>query len=267
MVLDHSHQAVVLADRRGGIQLLNAEGAELARRMTGRAPKPGQSLFDLAEDLAATLRPAFERALAGESIEVERELVLGSEEWRWYSFHLHGIPGGAKKARYVLIWARDITDRRRSEILQQAAESRQKESEELYRLLAENSSDMISRLTPEGMYSYVSPSCTTLLGWLPEELLGRSAYDLYHPDDLEAIRRSHATVKERPVTSTATYRVRRKDGSYTWFETSNKEIVGPEGLREIIANSRDVSARREVEEERDRIFTYSVDLLDRKSVV
>ncbi|RPH55210.1 PAS domain S-box protein, partial [bacterium] len=131
----------------------------------------------------------------------------------------------------------------------------------LYRLLAEHSTDMISRHGPDGVYTYVSPSSLSLLGWRPEELAGRPAHDFYHPDDLQRMRQSHETLAERPADSTVTYRFRRKDGSYTWLETTSKEIQGPFGSPEIIANSRDVSSRKSVEEERDRLFTYSVDLL------
>jgi PAS domain-containing protein len=55
------------------------------------------------------------------------------------------------------------------------------ESAELYRLLAEHSTDMISKHTPEGFYTYASPACRSLLGYDPEELVGRDAYEFFHP--------------------------------------------------------------------------------------
>ena len=56
--------------------------------------------------------------------------------------------------------------------------------EAAYRLLAENNSDVISRHDPDGVYRYVSPSARQVLGYEPSALIGRSAYDLIHPDDL-----------------------------------------------------------------------------------
>ena len=88
-----------------------------------------------------------------------------------------------------------------------------RESEELYRLLAENSTEVISRHTPEGVYTYVSPACRSLLGYEPEELVGRSAHELFHPEDLEQLSGTHLAMLERPDVYTVGNRIRRKDGS------------------------------------------------------
>ncbi len=77
----------------------------------------------------------------------------------------------------------DITDRREGE-------QQLRRSEERYRVLAENSTDMISKHTPDGVYLYVSPACRALLGYDPEELIGRSGYEFFHPEDLCAHRAS-----------------------------------------------------------------------------
>ena len=120
-----------------------------------------------------------------------------------------------------------------------------RESEELYRLLAENSTDMISKHSPEGVYTYASPACRSLLGYEPEELVGRSAYEFFHPDDLEAIRQTHSAILQRPDVYTVSYRIRRKDGSYTRFETTSRTVRDPrtDEVSEIIANSRDITER------------------------
>jgi diguanylate cyclase (GGDEF)-like protein/PAS domain S-box-containing protein len=138
--------------------------------------------------------------------------------------------------------AADVTEARRA---QQALET----SESEYRLLAEHSTDMISRHTPEGVYLYVSPACRRLLGYEPEDLLGRSAYELFHPDDVSTVQVSHDGVLSQPDISTTTYRIRRSDGSYTWFETTSTAIRDPGSgeVRALIAASRDVSVRKMVE--------------------
>ncbi len=131
------------------------------------------------------------------------------------------------------------------------AEGTLRESEELYRLLAEHSSDMISKHTPEGVYTYASPACRCLLGYEPEELVGRDAYEYFHPDDLEQIRRTHSTILEHPDTYTVGYRIRRRDGSYIWFETTSRTVRDPNTnqVQEIIAVSRDITGRKEAEEQ------------------
>jgi PAS domain S-box-containing protein len=125
-----------------------------------------------------------------------------------------------------------------------------RESEERYRLLAQHSTDMISRHALDGRYLYASPACRSLLGYEPEELVGRDAYDLFHPDDVDAIVLSHRTILEKPVDFRVEYRIRRKDGEYIWFETISKTIRDPGTgeLRDIIGVSRDITERKRAEE-------------------
>lgn len=106
----------------------------------------------------------------------------------------------------------------------QQAESKLRESEQRFRLLAENSTDIISRHTPEGIYLYASPSCHQLLGYTPEDLIGHLAYEFFHPDDVAQIKKSHAAILDSPTTYTVDYRMRCQDSSYIWFETISRTI-------------------------------------------
>ncbi|NJS08953.1 MAG: response regulator [Microcoleus sp. CSU_2_2] len=125
------------------------------------------------------------------------------------------------------------------------------ESEDRYRLMAENSTDMISRHNPKGLFIYVSPACHALLGYQPSELIGRVPNDYFHPDDLENIAKAHSKVMALPITYTVSYRIRRKDGKYIWFETTSRTIRNPVsgGVQEIIGISRDISVRKQTEQE------------------
>src|SRR5690606_30474046 len=102
-----------------------------------------------------------------------------------------------------------------------------------YRVLAEHATDLISRHTPAGVYLYASPACRTLLGYEPEELVGRCVYELYHPEDLAAMRESHASIGEPLRVGNASYRIRRQDGQYIWFETLAKCVASAQGGEEI----------------------------------
>ncbi len=138
--------------------------------------------------------------------------------------------------------ARDIRDRKE-------AEAALRKSEEDFRLLAENSTDMISRHTPDGIYIYVSPACYALLGYHPHEMLGQSVYELLHPDDLNNMTSNHAMVLQQPDTATVTYRIRKKSGEYTWFETTSHQVRNLETneIQEIQTASRDITERKEAE--------------------
>jgi PAS domain S-box-containing protein len=125
------------------------------------------------------------------------------------------------------------------------------EGAELYRLLAENSTDLISKHTSEGVYTYASPACRSLLGYEPEDLVGHSAYEFVHPDDLERTRTTHPLIPRHPAPSTVSYRIRRKDGSYVWFETTTRRVRQPrtDDVIETTAVSRDITDRKRVEAE------------------
>ena len=145
----------------------------------------------------------------------------------------------------VFVAARDVTHAR-------LAEESLRESERAYRLLAENSSDMISLHDPTtGNYLYASPACRALFGYEPEELVGRSPYDLIHPDDIPEVHRVHTLMLGQEGHYTITFRGRRKDGGFVWCETSTHAVRDPAGgdVVEIHCSSRDVSARRKAEEE------------------
>lgn len=125
------------------------------------------------------------------------------------------------------------------------------ESENRYRLMAENSTDMISRHNPEGVFVYVSPACHALLGYEPSELIGSLPKDYFHPEDVEDIAKAHSKVMALPITYTVSYRVRRQDGQYIWLETTSRTIrdkVSGE-VQEIIGISRDISLRKQTEQE------------------
>lgn len=138
---------------------------------------------------------------------------------------------------------RDITQ------LKNAEEARRK-SDELYRLIAENSTDLITRHLPDGTYLYVSPAIRRLAGFEPEELLGHTVYEYLHPDDIEGLRQSSFRALAGAQNVVAAFRRRRKNGSYYWAETVGTVLRDPNTgeVNDIICVTRDVTARVEAEQ-------------------
>ncbi|SMO40704.1 PAS domain S-box protein [Gracilimonas mengyeensis] len=124
-----------------------------------------------------------------------------------------------------------------------------RESREHFQLVAENTSDMIALHKPDGTYEYVSPSVNKILGYAPEELLGTSPYELFHPDDLERIQsESHQKALEKNPTKSFEYRIRDKQGSYLWFDTSTEIITNDEGeIVHLQTTSRNITPRKNIE--------------------
>lgn len=122
--------------------------------------------------------------------------------------------------------------------------------------MAEQSTDMISRHTPgDWRFIYASPAVTHLLGYSVEEIIGMSAYQLYHPDDVEDFKRRSPSVSYERGLYTHTYRFRCRDGHYTWLESTSRSIRDPDSdeLLEILVVSRDVSRRVEAEQASRRL--------------
>jgi len=132
-------------------------------------------------------------------------------------------------------------------IKQRRVQEALRESREHYRLLAENSTDMIARQTPKAVYLYVSPACHSLLGYEIEEMVGKAEVDFAHPADVALIEEANRHPDDRQPVAKYTYRARRKDGSYIWLETTSRRVYDPQtgAPLEIITVSRNVTEREE----------------------
>ncbi|MGB3405260.1 MAG: response regulator [Microcoleaceae cyanobacterium] len=129
--------------------------------------------------------------------------------------------------------------------------SQGKESEQRYRLMAENATDLITRHSPTGLILYASPACRLLLGYEPEEMIGTRPNRYLHPDDIDALTKAHSFVLTQNVVYTVTYRIRHRNGDYLWFETTSSGICDQHSgiTQEILGVSRDITDRKQREQD------------------
>src|SRR5205085_10619614 len=122
-------------------------------------------------------------------------------------------------------------------------------SEELYRLITENTSDMISVLDLEGNFIYASPSFRKVLGYDPEDLVGSNSFSLIHPDDKPAIASAFQEALFNKEGSIAEYRYKHRSGEWRTLEAVGSWIFNERGSpqRGVIA-SRDITERKRAEE-------------------
>lgn len=140
----------------------------------------------------------------------------------------------------------DVTEERR-----RAAQLR--ESEIRYRLLAENSTDVIAIYDSGGVFSFISPAIQNILGYSPEELIGRSGAEFVHPEDVRGLIGAFGSdasgdLGELPKT-TIQYRAIRKDGEVVWLEAHPRAILDPltGALVEFQDTVRDITQRKLIE--------------------
>jgi PAS domain S-box-containing protein len=119
-----------------------------------------------------------------------------------------------------------------------------------YRLLADNSIDIVIGTDADGAKRYVSPAVRDALGYEPAELIGTNNQDLLHPDDRDAHRKIVAAVESGEASGTSVIRMRRKDGRYIWYEAVVRLVAGATTGEPIvrIASLRNIDERKAVED-------------------
>ncbi len=115
-------------------------------------------------------------------------------------------------------------------------------SEESYRLLAENSTDMIARLDLQGVFHFASPSCRDLFGRRSEELIGLTLADVFD-EPASSVARDLTQLQALGAMVTRVLRGRRADGGELWVEATLKHTIGRRGEQEILLNARNVTQR------------------------
>ncbi|MCU1300498.1 MAG: hypothetical protein JWQ87_782 [Candidatus Sulfotelmatobacter sp.] len=123
------------------------------------------------------------------------------------------------------------------------------EREQLFQLITENAADMIAVIDPNGQRLYNSPAYQKILGYGPEDLAATSSMDQVHPDDRARVMEASAKASSTGRGERLEYRVRHKDGSWRFLESTASAIQSPEGetLGLVIVN-RDITQRKRAEE-------------------
>jgi diguanylate cyclase (GGDEF)-like protein/PAS domain S-box-containing protein len=123
------------------------------------------------------------------------------------------------------------------------------EREQLFQLIAENAADMIAVIDRNGQRLYNSPASQKILGYGPEELAATSSNDKIHPDDRARVLEASAKASDTGRGERLEYRIRHKDGSWRFLESTASAIQSVEGetIGLVIVN-RDITERKRAEE-------------------
>ena len=138
---------------------------------------------------------------------------------------------------------------RAEELQRQQAEAALRASEERFRALVENSSDALLLLDAEGRVTYMTLSSQHHLGWKPEEVVGRTVFNVLHPEDRETMTARMSEALQNPsVPVTAEIRFRHGDGSDRTMEVVGVNRLSDPSIRAIVLKARDITDRRRLEE-------------------
>ena len=152
------------------------------------------------------------------------------------------------------LWSTDGTLRGFAKIVRDLSERKRWEdavarSERRFRALIEQSADAIVLNDAQGTITEASPALTRLLGYRRDEIVGRFAGDLIHPDDLERIAALFADCLQHdcPV-GPAEYRIQHKDGSWRWVEGTATNLLADPAVQAVVINVHDVTERKQAAE-------------------
>jgi len=125
-------------------------------------------------------------------------------------------------------------------------------SEKKYRIIVENTSDVIMLNNSDGIITYVSPSCERLFGYKADELVGKAPWKLniMHPDDVRRVAMYHREAMEGSCEKPVEYRIITKNGETKWVSHLMSVVRDEKGRTVMIISSyRDVTTRKEIEQQ------------------
>jgi diguanylate cyclase (GGDEF)-like protein/PAS domain S-box-containing protein len=207
----------------------------------------GKSLLEFVppKDRTAVLERLRRVCEFGREAESENQVIMSDGRARWFAWTNRGVTNAEGRVVAIHSVGRDVEAR-------VVAEQRLKESEARYRLLAEQSRDMVIELDLDFVRRYVSPACRELFGYEPEDLIGDKSGSMSHPDDAEDLRQILQSLRDGRVDRHEfVCRRRHRDGRWIWVDTRYRTLKDPRtgAPAGIIATVRDVSARKLIEDQ------------------
>jgi PAS domain S-box-containing protein len=139
-------------------------------------------------------------------------------------------------------------------------------SEEKFRFIAENTTDLICQHTKEGIFTYVSSSAKEIIGYNPNELVGRNPFDYINPDEILKITEEYRKSIEKKIDPVLTFRFKKNNNNYIWLETTSKLIVDDNNkILGFQTSSRDITERMKIAEDMKTALQKERELSDLKS--
>ena len=237
ILLESIDDSVYVLDREWRHVVVN----EAATRFTHvpREKLLGNKLTDLFPGVEKTaFFEVFRRVMEARKPEtVSAPYVFEDGRKGYYEVHVYPVPEG------ILCISSDVTERKRMEMAL-------KQSEERFRTVSESLSEWVWEVDAEGKYVYSSSSVKRILGYEPEEILGKRFYDLCHPEDREQMKKLvfEAFAGKQPFRDFVSRNV-RKDGLTVWLSTSGAPMLDDQGtLLGYRGAARDVTEHRLMEQ-------------------
>jgi len=241
--LESSPDAIILTDLAGSVIDCNQAALEMygfskREEVIGKAGFQFISARDY-EKATESMKTILEKGYARNI-----EYTLSSKDGKEFLADVSAsvIRDASGEPKHLVAITRDITQRKR-------IEEALKESEEKHRLLFENVNDVIFAYDPEFTVLSVSPSVEKILGYKPEEIVGKKFQELnlLMPESLEAAMNNALHVLEGERISSSIYEFIKKDGTKGFGEITSSPLIREGKVIGVIAVARDITERKQME--------------------
>ncbi len=161
-------------------------------------------------------------------------------EWRWVeTVATNMLENPAIEG--IVTNSRDVTDK---------VNTNEKiyKSEQRFKALVQEGSDLITIISAEGDYHYISPSYKQILGYSEKEIIGKNAFNFIHPEDVELLLKEFSQLSKDRRVKSSPYRYKRKNGSWCWLQSVGTNLVEDKTISGIVVNSVDITDLVSVQE-------------------
>jgi PAS domain S-box-containing protein len=177
---------------------------------------------------------------------------------RWFEVDLQPLKNDSRMVGLVVLSV-EVTERRVQNRAQGSSERR-------LLALTEHARDIISIAGADGRLQYVSGGVRNSLGYTSEERQSNSIFEHLHREDYEKVRAKYQQLVAGEIEGySLEFRVRHKDGSYRWFESSYASALNNPLIGGVVVNSRDITERKQAEfklAQREEVFRLAADAVD-----
>jgi PAS domain S-box-containing protein len=204
----------------------------------------GRPFEDISSNLDAPDWNELISRVTDQSQPVEKDVA--DRNGRWYSLRMRPYKTSDSKIDGILMALLDVDQLKRQ--LGHSEESL-KTSQEMYRLMTENTRDLVALLDADLKYIYASPSREKLLGYSSQETIGKRPTEFCHPDDRKDVALAFKKALRSGSPSQSIYRVMAKNGKEFWFEALISPITGDKGkVTRLLTASRDITERKRADD-------------------
>jgi PAS domain S-box-containing protein len=242
----------------GNLKVIYANAG--AERSSGSVPGGLLGASVLALTPTAALHPdVYARALQGAHFHDDAiEVAMPAHPTRWFEVDVRPLKGVSGIAGLVVL-SIEVTERRSHTHSQNNGDLR-------WLALTEHARDIITVASADGKLRYVSGGIRNSLGYTSEERESNDLFEGVHPDDYQDLRDKYRQLVVGEIKAySREFRVRHKDGSYRWLESSYAAALDNPLIGGVVINSRDITERKLAESrlaQREEIFRLAADAVD-----